>query len=163
MADTHDTSDPHESASGMPPFGDEATGATGAPGADTGSGTGPGTGSARTPGIDVQAMLGQLQGMISKVAAASEPTLREVAAKAAELAAVAAERAGPLAHTIADKTEEVSHTVAGRASGFASSIRSANKGEAHAGPRDAPSADSMVVSDVPYVSDPAEESPRDGA
>src|SRR6187200_2053693 len=74
-----------------------------------------GAGAAR-PGLDIQAMLGQLQGMIGKVAAASEPRLRDVAAKAAELAAVAAEHAGPIAHQLAEKTDEVSHAVAERAS-----------------------------------------------
>jgi len=112
-------------------------------------------------GVDVQGLLGQLQGMIAKVAHASEPALREVAAKAAELAAVAGERAGPIAHTIAGKTEEVGHTVAGKASGFASSIR-AGVTRSEAGPADVPG-DATVVSDQPEVSDPAEDSPRDGA
>jgi len=134
-----DTQDP-----GTPPF------------EDTQAGTG--TGKA---GFDVQAMLGQLQGMIVKVAHASEPALREVAAKAAELAAVAGERAGPIAHTLADRTEEVGHSVAGRASGFASSIRSATS-RGDSGPADMPP-DAVLVNDAGTVGDPAEESPLDGA
>jgi len=114
--------------------------------------SGDGTGK---PGVDVQGMLGQLQAMITKVAHASEPTLREVAAKAAELAAVAGERAGPLAHTIADRTEDLGHTMAGRATGFASSIRSAaGRGEAD---------EASVPADALNVTDPAEDSQRDGA
>lgn len=119
---------------------------------------GNGTGKA---GIDIQAMLGQLQGMIVKVAHASEPALREVAAKAAELAAVAGERAGPIAHTLADKTEEVGHSVAGKATGFASSIRSAaSRGDT--GPAAVPD-DAVAVNDPDVVGDPAEDSPLDGA
>lgn len=117
--------------------------------------SGQGTGS--KPGLDVQGMLGQLQSMIGKVAAASEPRLRDVAAKAAELAAVAAERAGPIAHTLADKTDEVGHSVAEKASAYASSIRT-GKGDAAAS---APAPDETT--DAAYVSDPAEDSPRDGA
>jgi len=136
MDETQDTT------TGNPPF-EEAPGAP-----PSGNGTG-------KPGVDVQGMLGQLQAMITKVAHASEPALREVAAKAAELAAVAGERAGPLAHTIADKTEDLGHTVAGRATGFASSIRAA-AGRSETGEASAPA-------DALNVTDPAEDSPRDGA
>lgn len=108
------------------------------------------------PPIDVQGMLGQLQAMIGKVAAASEPRLRDVAAKAAELAAVAAERAGPIAHTLADKTDEVGHVLAGKANAYASSVRT-TKGEGDGAPATDP------ATDPTYVSDPAEDSPRDGA
>jgi hypothetical protein len=109
---------------------------------------------AASPGgrLDVPGMLSQLQGMIGKVAHASEPALREVAAKAAELAAVAAEHAGPIAHTLAEKTDEVSHVVAERASGLASSLRAG-------APHDTPGS----AQDAMGVTDPAEESPRDGA
>ena len=142
MAETHDTS------SGIPPF-DE-----GQPGSTQSDGAG------KAGGVDVQGMLGQLQGMISKVAAASEPRLRDVAAKAAELAAVAAERAGPLAHTLAEKTDQVGHTVADRAQEFASSLRAANRGEtAEESGAEAPTG----LIDGPSVTDPAEDSPRDGA
>ena len=110
----------------------------------------PGTGTGR---LDIPGMLTQLQGMIGRVAHASEPALREVAAKAAELAAVAADHAGPIAHQLADKTDEVSQVVAERASGFASSLRSAAQGS----PGPAPD------TGQPPVSDPAEESPQDGA
>lgn len=136
MDETQDTNP------GMPPF-DEAPGTPP-----------PGNGAGR-PGVDVQGMLGQLQAMITKVAHASEPALREVAAKAAELAAVAGERAGPLAHTIADRTEDLGHTVAGKATGFASSLRAAaGRGE---------TGEATVPEDALNVTDPAEDSPRDGA
>jgi hypothetical protein len=130
--------DPQGPTAETPPFADEPPEA---PDASTG----------KTGGLDIQAMLGQLQAMIGKVASASEPALREVAAKAAELAAVAAERAGPLAHTLADKTQEVGHSIADHASSFASSMRAPSKGDA------------TVTNETPPVGDPAEESPRDGA
>lgn len=112
----------------------------------------PGTGTGR---LDIPGMLTQLQGMIGRVAHASEPALREVAAKAAELAAVAAEHAGPIAHTLADKTDEVSHVVAERATGFASSIRTPGAGTTEA--------DATVTVEGEPIDDPAEDSPRDGA
>ncbi|MFN8621011.1 MAG: hypothetical protein U0869_09740 [Chloroflexota bacterium] len=119
---------------------------TGQPGTDPGTGAGSGR-------LDIQGMLNQLQGMIGKVAHASEPALREVAAKAAELAAVAADRAGPIAHQLADKTDEVSQVVAEKAGAFATSLRSPAQGA----PGPAPD------TGEPPVSDPAEESPQDGA
>jgi hypothetical protein len=142
--------DTQDRTTGSPPYGEEAA----QPGAGEHEQASEQQGG--KPGLDIQGMIGQLQGMITKVAAASEPTLREVAAKAAELAAVAAERAGPLAHTIADKTDEVSHSVAEKASAYAASMRARASG-------DEPAPGGPVVSDVPYVTDPAEDSPRDGA
>ena len=49
--------------------------------------------------------LGQLQEMIDQAGRQAGPVLRDVAAKAAELAAVAAEHAGPVAHKAPDVTE----------------------------------------------------------
>jgi hypothetical protein len=82
----------------------------------------PGSGSGR-PTIDVQQMLSQLQGMIDQVATATSPALREVAAKAAELAASAAHRAGPWVISIASRTDQVSQAVAGRAEQLATELR----------------------------------------
>ena len=145
MVDTQDPfTDTHDPISDTPPIADELPG----DGQPTGG----------RPTIDVQGMLGQLQSMIGKVAAASEPRLREVAAKAAELAAVAAEHAGPIAHTLADKTDNVSHAVAEKASAYASSIRSRGEAPTEAGGPDVPAS-----SDPAWVGDPAEDSPRDGA
>ena len=67
-------------------------------------------------------LLAQFQHLIEQVVSA--PVTREVAAKAAELAAVAAERAGPAARSIAARTELVGQSVAERATTFASSMRS---------------------------------------
>ncbi|MGZ6268997.1 MAG: hypothetical protein ACXWMU_00320 [Candidatus Limnocylindrales bacterium] len=68
-------------------------------------------------------MLAQLQGMIDDVAHQARPVLREVAAKAAELAAIAGEKAGPLAHKAAEVTEEVGGKVAARGKELAAELR----------------------------------------
>jgi ElaB/YqjD/DUF883 family membrane-anchored ribosome-binding protein len=67
--------------------------------------------------------VGQLQGMIDSVAEHAGPVLREVAAKAAELAAVAAENAGPALQRAADVTTEVGHKVATRSKEYAAELR----------------------------------------
>ncbi len=67
--------------------------------------------------------VGQLQGMIDSVAEQAGPVLREVAAKAAELAAAAAENAGPALHRAANVTTEVGHKVAARSKGYAAELR----------------------------------------
>ncbi len=106
---------------------------------DTGSATGPnggadfsdgsltqtpheGGGESNRPPSGSMGLLAQLQRLITQVASAH--VTREVAAKAAELAAVAAEKAGPAAHAVAERTEEVGQSVAERATAFASSMRS---------------------------------------
>jgi ElaB/YqjD/DUF883 family membrane-anchored ribosome-binding protein len=65
----------------------------------------------------------QLQGMIDSVAEQAGPVLREVAAKAAELAAAAAENAGPALHRAANVTTEVGHKVAARSKEYAAELR----------------------------------------
>jgi hypothetical protein len=68
-------------------------------------------------------MLTQLQGMIDTVAVKSGPVLREVAAKAAELAAVAGERAGPIAYKAAEATQKVGQRVAEASKEVAADLR----------------------------------------
>lgn len=68
-------------------------------------------------------MLVQLQQMIDTLATQAAPVMREVAAKAAELAAVAGEKAGPLAHKAAGVTEMVGQRVAARSKDFAADLR----------------------------------------
>ena len=68
-------------------------------------------------------MLVQLQQMIDTVATQAAPVMREVAAKAAELAAVAGEKAGPLAYKAAEVTEIVGQRVAARSKEFAADMR----------------------------------------
>jgi hypothetical protein len=69
--------------------------------------------------------VGQLQEMIDQAGRQAGPVLRDVAAKAAELAAVAAQNAGPVAHKAADVTEHVGDRVAARSKDLASDLRRA--------------------------------------
>jgi hypothetical protein len=73
--------------------------------------------------------VGQLQGMIDGVTEHAGPVLREVAAKAAELAAVAAENAGPALKRAAEVTTEVGHKVATRSKEYAADLRRAQAGQ----------------------------------
>lgn len=69
--------------------------------------------------------LGQLQEMIEGAGKTAGPILRDVAAKAAELAAVAAQNAGPVAHKAADVTEHVGDRLAARSKDLAADLRRA--------------------------------------
>ena len=70
-------------------------------------------------------MLVQLQQMIDNVATQAAPVLRDVAAKAAELAAVAGQKAGPLAYKAAEVTENLGQKVSARSKDFAAEMRRA--------------------------------------
>ena len=74
-------------------------------------------------------MLVQLQQMIDTLATQAAPVMREVAAKAAELAAVAGTKAGPLAHKAAGVTESVGQRVAARSKEVAADLRRSQGGE----------------------------------
>lgn len=75
-------------------------------------------------------MLVQLQQMIDTLATQAGPVMREVAAKAAELAAVAGEKAGPLAHKAAGYTEVAGQKLAARSKEMAADLRKSREGEA---------------------------------
>lgn len=70
-------------------------------------------------------MIAQLQVMIDQTGKTAGPVLRDVAAKAAELAAVAAENAGPVAHKAANVTEHVGDRLAARSKDLAADLRKA--------------------------------------
>jgi hypothetical protein len=70
-------------------------------------------------------MIGQLQVMIDQAGKTAGPVLRDVAAKAAELAAVAAENAGPVAHKAANVTEHVGDRLAVRSKELAADLHKA--------------------------------------
>jgi hypothetical protein len=77
--------------------------------------------------------LGQLQVMIEEAGKTAGPVLRDVAAKAAELAAVAAENAGPVAHKAANVTEHVGDRLAARGKDLAADLhKSADAARAQA-------------------------------
>lgn len=71
-----------------------------------------------------QEWLSQLQGMIENLATQAAPVVREVGAKAAELAAMAGEKAGPLAQRAAVFTENAGHKIAERSRDLAVDLRS---------------------------------------
>ena len=89
-----------------------------------------GSGSARREQVEKarelgERWLGQLQVMIEEAGKTAGPVLRDVAAKAAELAAVAAENAGPVAHKAASVTEHVGDRLAARSKDLAADLRKA--------------------------------------
>lgn len=65
----------------------------------------------------------QLDSIIENLTGYARPILREIAARAAELAAKAGEAAGPMAHKAAEKTEEVGGRLATKGRAVASDIR----------------------------------------
>jgi hypothetical protein len=79
----------------------------------------------------------QLQAMIDGVTTAAAPHVREIAAKAAELAAKAGDAAGPFAKRAAEATSDVGHKVAAKSRDFAADMRRAAEGDGHA-PDEAP-------------------------
>jgi hypothetical protein len=152
----------------------------------TGSGTGPdghGTSaadetfgwtddasSASTGGNDPRAtaerMLGQLQGMIDTIANQAAPVVRQIGAKAAELAAVAADRAGPLAHRAADATADASVKLAERSRTLAADLRSRTvdaAGDAGDQPTAQPDVDQggIAVADLGGADDAGEQASHD--
>ena len=99
--------------------------------------------------------LGQLQDMIDQAGRQAGPVLRDVAAKAAELAAVAAENAGPVAHKAANVTEHVGDRLAARSKDIAADLRKA----AEAGRANSAAAAAPAESDG---AETAEEPKQDG-
>jgi len=84
----------------------------------------------------------QLQTMIDEVTTAAAPTVRELGAKAAELAARAADAAGPFAHRAAGVTSDVGQRVASRGREIATDLRRpAGPPEAASGASDAEGGD----------------------
>ena len=67
--------------------------------------------------------LAQLQSMIENITEQAGPVLREVSAKAAELAAIAGDKAGPVAARAAELTAEAGSKLAERSRDFAADIR----------------------------------------
>jgi len=108
-----ETTKPGETSSS---HGDETFEWTG----DAGNGDSSGPKSAAATGRE---WLTQLQTMIDKAATQAAPVMREVAAKAAELAAVAGEKAGPVAARAAELTAEAGHKIAERSRDIATEIR----------------------------------------
>jgi hypothetical protein len=89
----------------------------------------PGGDETGTRGTAGREMLVQLQQMIDTLATQAAPVMREVAAKAAELAAVAGEKAGPAAYRAAGVTQKVGERVAARSKEVAGQLRRQQEAE----------------------------------
>jgi hypothetical protein len=109
---TDETTKPTPEAT--PPGADETFGWTG----DTSNG-----GSASGSAGSGREWLAQLQAMIENITEQAGPVLREVSAKAAELAAVAGEKAGPVAARAAEITAEAGTKLAERSRDLAAELR----------------------------------------
>ncbi len=89
--------------------------------------------------------LGQLQSMIDNLATQATPVMREIGAKAAELAAAAGEKAGPFAHKAAEVTEKAGVKVAERGRELATELRRDKDASMGGGSEPAPGAGSNPV------------------
>jgi hypothetical protein len=94
--------------------------------------------------------LAQLQSMIEGVASQAAPVVREIGAKAAELAAVAGDKAGPIAHKAAEATEHAGVRIAERSREFAAELR-----------RDLASSDGDAPAGDERAAEPSAEPPRE--
>lgn len=106
----------------------------------------------------------QLQAMIDGVTTAAAPHVREIAAKAAELAAKAGDAAGPFAKRAAEATSDVGHKVAAKSRDFAADMRRMTEADGHE-PEEAPEAPLPVVEKTdlaePIVASPFSEPTRE--
>jgi hypothetical protein len=110
-------------------------------------------------------MLVQLQQMIDTIATQATPVVRDVAAKAAELAAVAGKKAGPLAYKAAEVTDSLGQRMAARSKDFAADMR---RGPEQTGtPADsAAGSDAAEATEAPTAGEAAqtyESKPEDGS
>ncbi len=80
-------------------------------------------GSDTSRGATGREWVAQLQSMIDNLATNAAPVVREIGAKAAELAALAGEKAGPFAHRAADVTATAGTKVAERGREVAAELR----------------------------------------
>ena len=107
------------------------------------------SGAAKSAATTGREWLAQLQTMIENAATQAAPVMREVAAKAAELAAVAGEKAGPVAARAAELTTQAGHKLAERSRDLATEIRrdQAARGEGP-GPDEAATDESMAPAEA---------------
>lgn len=83
-----------------------------------------------TLGNEPNAAIRQLEAIIGNLTTFATPVFREIAARAAELAAKAGQAAGPVAHKAAAATEQVGERVAVKGHEIASGLRSERTGPA---------------------------------
>lgn len=101
-------------------------------GADTAAGSASGEDGEAASRAKGKEWLAQLEQMIESLATQAAPVIREVGAKAAELAALAAEKAGPIAHRAAELTEVAGAKVAERSRHLAEELRGERQGSGEA-------------------------------
>ncbi len=82
-----------------------------------------GQGSEDDAGSGAREWLSQLQSMIENITEQAGPVLRQVSAKAAELAVIAGEKAGPVAARAAELTAEAGTRLAARSRDLATELR----------------------------------------
>lgn len=83
----------------------------------------PGAEPAEAASTTAREWMTQLQAMIDNVATHAAPVMREIGAKAAELAAIAGEKAGPFAQRAAEVTAEAGTKLAERGREVAAELR----------------------------------------
>ena len=101
-----------------------------------------------SPDEPAAAPVRQLDAMIENLAGYAVPVLREIAARAADLAAKAGEAAGPMAHKAADKTEEVGGRLATKGREVASDMRRDTTTEATPSPLNPPTTEPVTQEPV---------------
>ena len=99
--------------------------------------------------------IAQLQAMIDGVATAAAPHVREIAAKAAELAAKAGDAAGPVAQKAAGVTSDVGQKVAAKSRDFAADMRRMTETEAASSGNGHESAPEAIVAPAASTTEPA--------
>jgi hypothetical protein len=99
--------------------------------------------------------------MIDQVATQAAPVVRQIGAKAAELAAAAADRAGPIAHKAADATADASVKIAERSRGLAADLRRELAERAGAAEDAAESLGGTATTVIDDVADAAEQATKD--
>ena len=119
----------------------------------------PGTGQ----DADAAGWAAQLQRMIDDIGRQAVPVIREVAAKAAELAAVAGEKAGPFAQKAAEKTAELGAVVAARGHEMATELRRADEEGGVENGAAASGADATAAAEPPAPAPEASEDPATSA
>ncbi|MEA2632835.1 MAG: hypothetical protein QOE66_3054 [Chloroflexota bacterium] len=106
--------------------------------------------------------MAQLQTMIDGVATSAAPHVREIAAKAAELAAKAGDAAGPFATRAAAATSDVGQKVAAKSRDFAADMRRIAGGDATTdsnGNGHGPGAEASAAPTATATADPIVETP----
>lgn len=111
-------------------------------------------------GTTAREWMTQLQSMIDNIATSAAPVMREIGAKAAELAAIAGEKAGPFAQRAAEVTAEAGTKLAERGHQVAADLRR----DAGAAREEAGEAVESAVEDIAAKAEEAAESiPTPGA